>query len=228
MAQLQKTPVKQRKKNVQPGAPSGTKYRNADIGSVLPNPISMDQQKITEGKGVFDPPSGSLSPGRGVGLFCPSVDGASNDAAKVRKNTEPIFGLQRNQELASPVQLAENAEYAWSAERAEFAAVTQRAEYALKADRLIGDSALQEINGWPENALAALTKLKTEFDGVEFQQRGNATLDVKRSKFAGCADSALYAAEAREAHFALDVTGKNASVDVNDGRTEGAEKNDAV
>ncbi|KHN96208.1 uncharacterized protein MAM_06056 [Metarhizium album ARSEF 1941] len=217
-AQSQKTPVKCRRLGgTSPNTPVRSQFREMLVGipSELIKPInliSLDNQQAGSQRPSSLASSAPLSPGS-MDPISPcsyrslkaSGDGICGETSRPKKNATPIFGLQRNQELARPVNLAKDAKYAWSAERAEFADICQVAQYALKANRLrhASNDLLGRDAGLPQDALAALNKLKEEFDAVEFQQRGNATRNAEESKFAGCADSALYACEAREADFAM-------------------------
>ncbi|KAK2616888.1 hypothetical protein QQS21_000266 [Conoideocrella luteorostrata] len=131
------------------------------------------------------------------------------EPTKTKKNIEPIFGISRGQSLTSPLKRTQEAEYAWSAERADFAAVSEYAQYALKADRLVKNDTVKVIEGsdqW-KDAWATLKKLQVEFEMVEDGQRSQAAQDANKVKYAGCADWAIYAAEAKEAQFAMEVIG---------------------
>ncbi|KAG5934972.1 hypothetical protein E4U53_000555 [Claviceps sorghi] len=128
------------------------------------------------------------------------------EPVKTKKNTDPIFGIPRNQELCGPLERAEEVEYAWSADMADFAMVCGRAKYALKADRIHGcgkdghqgaDTDTDEAH--VREAMDTLLKLQTRFGVVEATQRSCAAQDAKRARLAGCADWAVYAAEAEEA-----------------------------
>ncbi|QLI70360.1 uncharacterized protein G6M90_00g070750 [Metarhizium brunneum] len=211
--QAQKTPVKQRKLDTTPNTPVRCQSRGAPMtGSpgeaIKPlNLISIDaSQKAGEQEGAGLASHAPPSPGSVVAVSpCsrrPSKGpGAGGEPTKGKKNAAPIFGLHRNQELTRPVDASENAEYAWSADEAGFAANSQFARYALRADRLRSGS-----RHWPEDALAALTRLKDEFHAVEFQQRGSTTRNAGEIRFAGCAGRAVYADFAMEAEFAMEVS----------------------
>ncbi|TWU77225.1 hypothetical protein ED733_001091 [Metarhizium rileyi] len=216
--QVQKTPTKRRKSGTAPEAPAQPRFCEVLPGGASEpiKPLNLipipRKQTVKQGGTAV---SSTMSPWPRPTLpdppCAPQPSNAgpdSSEPSKGKKNTEPIFGLQRNQELASPADSAENAEYAWSAETAEFAAVSETARYALKANSLAGGGLVEAAAAagcWPEEALAALGKLKDEFDSVEFEQRGSATRHARKSKFAGCADWALYAHEATTASFALEV-----------------------
>ncbi|KAG6007328.1 hypothetical protein E4U21_006139 [Claviceps maximensis] len=201
------------------------------------------------------------------------------EPVKTKKNTDPIFGIPRNQELCRPLERAEDVEYAWSADTAEFAMVCGRAKYALKADRVRpnleqdqdkdGEKGDQKTKGREDEeeeekknkkekeakreekrdnkkkkekeqeqdkeskkdeetekeqdkenekgadaahvrqALYTLKKLQTRFGLVEATQRSFAAQDAERARFAGCADRAMYAADAEEAdsHFIINRGG---------------------
>lgn len=146
------------------------------------------------------------------------------EPVKTKKNTDPIFGIPRHQELCRPLERADQVEYAWSADVAEFAMVCGRAKYALKADRAhhfehVGDKD-KDRNEGKENdeendeendkennkehvrqALCTLMKLHTRFGIVEATQRSRAAQDAEKAQFAGCADRATYAADAEEAEY---------------------------
>ncbi|EFY96282.2 hypothetical protein MAA_08194 [Metarhizium robertsii ARSEF 23] len=211
--QAQKTPVKQRKLDTTPNTPVRCQSRGAPMtGSpgeaIKPlNLISIDPgQKASGQEGATLASHAPPSPGSVVAVSpCsrrPSKGpGAGGEPTKGKKNAAPIFGLHRNQELTRPVDASENAEYAWSADEAAFAANSQFARYALRADRLRSGS-----RHWPEDALAALTRLKDEFHAVEFQQRGSTTRNAGEIRFAGCASRAVYAEFAMEAEFAMAVS----------------------
>jgi hypothetical protein len=210
--QVHKTPVKRKKPSVPPGIPARPRFHDAIAKSSSGDPVQLDLLSLNEHIGgqaratTLDPvdvPSSSRQ-----SVPSPNASLASCPPSKSRKNTEPIFGLQRNQELASPVTVNENAEYAWSAEKAEFAAISQRARFALQADGLVGDESSWGTRDWPKDALKTLAKLKDEFCVMEFQHRGSTTRDAKMSKFAGCADRATFAGQAQEAEFALLCSGR--------------------
>lgn len=127
-----------------------------------------------------------------------------------RKNTEMIFGIPRSQELSRPLERAANVQYAWSAESAEYAAVSERAHVAWRADRVVVSEAamdIKEANQRRALAMQTLSRLQKDFEAVEDGQKSSAAQDAIMAKFAGCADWALCATEAKEATFALEVTG---------------------
>ncbi|KAG6045075.1 hypothetical protein E4U39_002757 [Claviceps sp. Clav50 group G5] len=156
------------------------------------------------------------------------------EPVKTKKNTAPLFGLPRHQVLCAPLKRAEEADYAWSADVADFAMVCGHAKYALKADRVLrpGQGAESEItdsdtdksratNGDKDKdedegenkaenaaqlreALHTLMELHTQYNVVETAQRGCAGQDTGKAKFAGCADWAMYAADAEVAEYVLD------------------------
>ncbi|GAB0133072.1 hypothetical protein EsDP_00001488 [Epichloe bromicola] len=150
---------------------------------------------------------------------CPRKDDASRDGdavddhddeppesepVKMKKNTEPIFGIPRNQELFGPLERAEEVEYAWSADAAEFAMVSARAKYALKADGISEKKCAQvEDTGQVDEALYTLMRLQNRFGVVEATQRSRAAQDAGKARFAGCADWALYAVDAEVADYVL-------------------------
>ncbi|KAG6104305.1 hypothetical protein E4U14_005831 [Claviceps sp. LM454 group G7] len=151
---------------------------------------------------------------------------AGTEPVKTKKNTAPLFGLPRHQVLCAPLKRAEQAEYAWSADAADFAMVCGHAKYALKADRVLrpGQGAGSEMTDTDKSqvtdedkykdegenaaqlreALHTLMKLHTEYNVVETAQRGCAGQDTGKAKFAGCADWAMYAADAEVAEYVLD------------------------
>lgn len=151
--------------------------------------------------------------------WCPAKDDASRDGdaadyhddeppgserVKIKKNTDPIFGIPRNQELFGPLERAEEVEYAWSADVAEFAMVSARAKYALKADGISENKCAQvEDTVRVDEALYTLMRLQNRFGVVEATQRSRAAQDAGKARFAGCADWALYAADAEVADYVL-------------------------
>ncbi|KAG5981833.1 hypothetical protein E4U43_006534, partial [Claviceps pusilla] len=149
---------------------------------------------------------------------------SGQEPVKTKKNTDPIFGIPRHQELCRPLERADQVEYAWSADVAEFAMVCGRAKYALKADRVhhfehVGDKDKNRNEGKEDGeendeendkennkkhvrqALCTLMKLHTRFGIVEATQRSRAAQDAEKAQFAGCADRATYAADAEEAEY---------------------------
>ncbi|KAG5937291.1 hypothetical protein E4U60_002001 [Claviceps pazoutovae] len=154
------------------------------------------------------------------------------EPVKTKKNTAPLFGLPRHQVLCAPLKRAEQADYAWSADVADFAMVCGHAKYALKADRVLrpgqgseseitdtdtdrykhtdksqvtdGDIDKDENAAQLREALHTLMKLHNQYNVVETAQRGCAGQDTGKARFAGCADWALYAADAEVAEYVLD------------------------
>ncbi|GAO19262.1 hypothetical protein UVI_02062440 [Ustilaginoidea virens] len=131
-------------------------------------------------------------------------DGRRSALGKTRKNSDAIFGIYRHQELAGPLQRTEQAKYAWSAETAHFAVVAERAQYARKADGIVRDAGPLD-DGETTRQFATLARLRREFDAIEAGQRSKAAQDANEARFAGCADRAVYATEAKEARFAMEV-----------------------
>lgn len=137
------------------------------------------------------------------------VDDGSNEPlesepVRTKKNTEPIFGIPRHQELCGPLERAEDVEYAWSADAAEFAMVCKRAKYALKADGVDNagqDGEKEKDAARMDEALYTLMRLQTRFGVVEATQKSCAAQDAERARFAGCADWATYAADAEVAEY---------------------------
>ncbi|KAH7324738.1 hypothetical protein B0I35DRAFT_169032 [Stachybotrys elegans] len=96
------------------------------------------------------------------------------------------------------------ASYAWAADEAEFAAVATKATYAQRTMRLVGTSPSPLE---PEN----LTKLRTyceSFEGIEGGSMSAPLPVAIKALVAGCADVALYAEEADEAQYAVEVIGE--------------------
>ncbi|KAG6121160.1 hypothetical protein E4U13_005363 [Claviceps humidiphila] len=155
---------------------------------------------------------------------------AGAEPVKTKKNTAPLFGLPRHQVLCAPLKRAEQAEYAWSADVADFAMVCGHAKYALKADRVLrpGQGAESDLTDTDKSqvtnrgkdeseseskaenaaqlreALHTLMKLHTQYNVVETAQRGCAGQDTGKARFAGCADWAMYAADAEVSEYVLD------------------------
>ncbi|KAG6270202.1 hypothetical protein E4U48_003923 [Claviceps purpurea] len=174
------------------------------------------------------------------------------EPVKTKKNTAPLFGLPRHQVLCAPLKRAEQADYAWSADVADFAMVCGHAKYALKADRVLrpgqgseseitdtdtdrykhtdksqvpdGDIDKDENAAQLREALHTLMKLHTQYNVVETAQRGCAGQDTGKARFAGCADWALYAADAEVAEYVLDHDGDEEGA----GRAAGVGDDDVV
>lgn len=141
----------------------------------------------------------------------PPAPPAESEPVKVKKSTEPIFGIPRNQELLGPLERAEEVEYAWSADVAEFAMVSAHAKYALKADGISENKCaqVQDDTGQVDEALYTLMRLQNRFGVVEATQKSRAAQDAGKARFAGCADWALYAADAEVADYVLGSVQEN-------------------
>ncbi|KAH7134610.1 hypothetical protein B0J13DRAFT_560776 [Dactylonectria estremocensis] len=141
--------------------------------------------------------------------------------------SEPLFGMNRNTSMPSSLARIDEAFYAWSADDATFAAIAVQAHFAEKADRIIppppgGHSGALDLGKQAE----LFQQLKKEFAGVENHHKAGVAQDAKRAKFAGCADMAVYACQAEEAHFSMShmgvLGGKGNTVGSGNASTEGA------
>ncbi|KAK7420524.1 hypothetical protein QQX98_002723 [Neonectria punicea] len=121
---------------------------------------------------------------------------------------EPLFGIHRTTLLPGPLNRIDKAFYAWSADEATFAAISSRAHFAERADRIVlPPEGTPSNTAYPTESFKALQSLKREFAGVERGQKASVAQDAKEARFAGCADVAVYAGQAEEAFFALNLAG---------------------
>ncbi|OAQ65886.2 hypothetical protein VFPPC_07520 [Pochonia chlamydosporia 170] len=219
-AQLQKTPTKQRKPTVQPSHPRQQRFHDGNYGTAVGTirpleliPIERQQsgerQRAIDSHNLLRPPQQSLPDT--AGRVSTTATSAQGEPSKRKRNKNTIFGLERNQELAKPVEASENVEYTWSANEAEFAEVARSARYAFVADRIVGNN-----TPWSADTMEELKKLKDAHDRLEQYYRGCTTRAAKKSKFAGCASWARYAGRAEAADFALEISGLDKNAEKSD------------
>jgi hypothetical protein len=119
-----------------------------------------------------------------------------------------LMGINRHQIMEPSCGRVPEAHYAWSADSATFADVTVRAQFALKADRLAVGSLPAKESPTDKDIQARLQKMSREYSVVEEIERSRPAPDAGTATWAGCADWAVYAREADEAFYAVEVGGK--------------------
>jgi hypothetical protein len=112
----------------------------------------------------------------------------------------------------------DRADFAWSANHAGFSIVSTRAKYALRAKRLM--STLNgDIPGAPaqsdlvssDDLENRIQKMRESYDKAEAVSVSKVGQIANVANRAGCSDTAWYAVDAKEAQFAVHVTGLKGS-----------------